>query len=124
MRKRIAFRGPPYKWLYMLIHPWEITSWVWDEIRWFVQRGLYGYADSDWWSLNWYLMEWLPSALRRLAGGHGYPADLTEAEWKEMLLKAADGLDKGFDYWNYNGVPIEFDDAMDFLHKWFWSLWD
>ena len=112
----------------MLTHPWEIVSWIWDEIRWFVQRGLYGYADSDWWSLDWYLLRWLPSALRKLANGYGYPADLTDTEWNKMLLKAADGLDKGRDYldnpWDYDNVPIEFDNAMDFIHKWFWHLWD
>ena len=132
MRKRIAFRGPPYTWRYMLTRPWEIVSWVWGEVRWFIQRGLYGYSDYDWWGLDGYLLKWLPSALRELANGHGYPADLTEVEWRDMLLKTADGLDKGRDYldnpWDYHedydAVPAEFGEAMDFIHKWFWHLWD
>ena len=128
MRKRIAFRGPPYKWLYMLIHPWEITSWIWDEIRWFIQRGLYGYADCDWWGLNGYLLAWLPSALHKLAAGHSHPAGLTAEEWNNILEKIASGLDKGRDYldnpWDYNGPPLEFNEAMALFDIWFWDLWD
>ena len=33
---------------------------IWD----FIQRGLYGYAESDLYSLDTYLSDWIPSALR------------------------------------------------------------
>lgn len=47
----------------------EIFSIPYDlfrELRAFYQRGMYGYADCDLWSLDDYLAEWIPSALADL----------------------------------------------------------
>lgn len=126
--KRIAFRGPPYNWPYMLKRPWEIVSWLWREICWFIQRGLYGYSGRDLWSLDYYLTTWLPPALRELAlTVHGHPPELTIEQWQQTLNEIADGLDAGrewFDEMDNINAPPEFTKAMEQLHRWFWSLWD
>ena len=64
------------------------------KIKWFIQRGKRGYSDQDVWSLDSYLMEWLPKALRQLAKNHiGYPIGLSDKEWISILNKMADGFD-------------------------------
>jgi len=74
---------------------------VWDgitdsfrEIKWFIQRGKRGYADSDLWSLDYYLSGWLPDALRELKKiQNGYPASLTRKEWDKILDEMIEGFE-------------------------------
>jgi hypothetical protein len=47
------------------------------EVKWFFQRGRRGWADCDTWSLDGYMISWLPEALRHLAkNSRGCPPDL------------------------------------------------
>jgi hypothetical protein len=84
-----------YNWKYNLTHPWEIPKHIYYEVRYFIQRGLYGYADSDTWSLDYYLSSWLPSAIRRLQGAHGHPCGLTQKKWEIILERIAEGFEAG-----------------------------
>ena len=65
-----------------------------NKIKYFIQRGVRGFSDEDVWSLDSYLMEWLPKALRQLSKYHvGYPSDLTGEKWVMILHKMADGFE-------------------------------
>ncbi len=63
------------------------------EIKWFIQRGKRGWADSDAWSLNCYLSDWIPDALRCIKKHQGgCPSSLaniksTDKQWKKAQKK-------------------------------------
>lgn len=74
------------------------------ELRWFWQRGWRGYADSDIWSIDYFLLTILPPMLRKLAKDkHGYPAMLYQGKdldgqkgskmWQDILEKMAYGFE-------------------------------
>jgi hypothetical protein len=73
------------------------------EVKWFIQRGRRGYADSDLWSLDWYLSSWMPEALRKLAKevngcpselyDHKAPTDHECHRWERVLREIADGFE-------------------------------
>jgi len=72
-------------------------------IKWFVQRGIRGYADCNIWNLDCYLAKMIPKALRELADiSHGCPPDFFDLYgekgtemWKQTLVSMA----KGFESW-------------------------
>ena len=56
------------------------------EVKWFVQRGIRGWADSDVWSVDWYICKIMPPMLKRLKKiKHGYPCDMTEKQWDSII---------------------------------------
>jgi hypothetical protein len=65
-------------------HPWAPRPWLWvltswQNVRAFIQRGRRGWADSDTWNLDSYLVRWLPDALRYLKQHtHGIPNEMFE----------------------------------------------
>src|SRR3990167_183363 len=91
-------KHPDPWWEVNLIWPlerfWEKIKDIPREIKWFWQRGKRGYADSDLWSLDFYLESWLPEALNQLAketiGSPGEP--MTFKEWQRILRKMAKGF--------------------------------
>ena len=97
IKNRIAFNGSGYNKQYLFTHPWVVVVHYWRELKYFVQRGLYGYSDSDWWGLDYYLSQWMPSALRRFKRkGHLYPGyglANTYKKWGEILEKMAQGFE-------------------------------
>ncbi len=63
-----------FKW-HKIFHPVQ----MYDEVRWFIQRGRRGWADCDTWSLDDYLDGWMPDALRYLKEHkHGVPMGMFE----------------------------------------------
>lgn len=54
------------------------------EIKAFYQRGMYGYADCDLWSLGNYLAEWIPSALTDLEVQGGKVVDFQDLDFEKM----------------------------------------
>ena len=75
-----------------------------------VLRAKRGYGPHDWFDLNDYIAEWLPSALRELAGGYGYPLRIHDYDgaviyehddegddgpriWAETLERMAQGFE-------------------------------
>jgi len=130
-RERLAFPPPRWRWSYLLLHPWEILGYYYREFKWFVQRGLYGYSTCDLWSLDEYLISFLPTAIRELRDtSMGRPCNTTPKEWKKTLTKIANGLESGKKMWRIvdekrpTKAQKEFDEAMRLFHKWFWHLWD
>lgn len=104
-----------------------------NEIKWFIQRGKRGYADCDVWSLDWYLLGWLPKAIRQLRDTtHSYPTSgITPREWGKVLTKMANGLESGYKLGEEYGLEQkvkklkkEFNEGFKLFQKWFWNLWD
>lgn len=107
-------------------------------IRWFIQRGRRGYSDRDLWSLDHYLLSWLPEALDTFKERtHGYPEGITSEEWDEILTKIADDLREARFASNFGDedrmisidereeiLTTKFDETWELLGKWFFSLWD
>ena len=90
----ISFRTG-YNWKYNLTHPWLIPQYFYYGLKYFIQRGLYGYSDRDTWSLDEYIASWLPSAVRRLQNSHGHPCGLTPKKWEKILENIARGFEAG-----------------------------
>lgn len=84
---------------YPIFRFFENVKNVPNEIKWFIQRGKRGYADSDVWSLDWYLSEWLPKAIRQLKKRtNGYPLAFLKNPkgWKDILESIAKGFEADF----------------------------
>lgn len=133
-KRRIAFRGLGYNKKYLLYHPWVIVDHYLSQFRYFIQRGLYGYADEDWWSLDGYLEQWMPSALKHLKYGHGYPgigSANTYKKWQLIVQKMIDGFEAGYylseNFPSKNRFEILFSkqkEGLKLFIKHFNDLWD
>ena len=63
-------------------------------IKWFIQRGLRGWADCDWWNMDSYLVGIIIPMLKRFRGDtHGYPCGLTEKKWDSLLGEMIEGFE-------------------------------
>ena len=126
-------------WSWYLLRPWEFVVDLYREGRSFVQRGSRGYADSDLWSLDWYLRRILAKGLRRLsATTNSYPAvdeAKTYRDWTRILARMANGFQDVIDYeecgWekdkNYSKMKLVYkkeEESLRLLAKWFGHLWD
>lgn len=67
---------------HVLTHPWIILTETYMRTKWFLQRGWRGYSDRDNWSIDSYLNLWMPTALRNLKRGPGYPVDMMPMEYQ------------------------------------------
>lgn len=64
------------------------------EIKWFIQRGKRGYADSDLWYLYWYISNLMVNALKQFDERRcGYPSCLTDKEWSKKLNEMREGFE-------------------------------
>jgi hypothetical protein len=62
-------------------------------VKYFVQRGLRGWANCDTWSLYDYLNEVLPEAIGHLKyHTHSIPMSITEEEWNKILTEIQVGF--------------------------------
>jgi len=67
-----------------------IPKWLFQELREFYLRGMYGWAPSDTWSLDHYLDDIFIGALPYLAKHtHGFPMDETEESLAQCLNEIA-----------------------------------
>ena len=137
-KNRIAFHSAGYNKKYSLTHPWVIIANYWREVKWFIQRGLYGVSDCDVWSFDYYLCEILASGLEELSHGISYPGHgemNTYKKWRDALKLNAKRFQNVIDYEdegclndkNYSKgkqVYHELDEAWKFISKWFGNLWD
>ena len=130
-KARIGFRPAWSYWKYYLKHPLEflrdaVQLPLW-ELKCFVQRGLYGYSDDDWYSLDDYLLTWLPSALREMRDkGIGHPVTEeveTYEDWAAILTQMAAKLDAQREALEGNEIDLP-KDGLELFVKWFYSLWD
>lgn len=64
------------------------------EIKWFIQRGKRGYADSDLWYLCWYISNLMVNALKQFDERRcGYPGYLTDKKWSKKLNEMREGFE-------------------------------
>lgn len=130
-----------YNGRYYLTHPLELLADIFKEIKAFFQRGWRGYADSDLWSLDHYLIQVLAPGLREFARSpFGWPGEpMTYEGWKEILNEMADGFqavadveerfsDEDLDIKEFIKDEKEawkkLDNSLKLLRKWFGHLWD
>lgn len=102
--------------------------------KYLYQRATRGYADCDCWSLDNYLAELIPGAIRNLAACEkSYPMGSTFEDWQATLKKIADGIElhnklEGLEY-DYEDKKLEEklynqrDEALQLFGKHFGSLW-
>lgn len=81
--------SPPfgaYNYAYYAYNPHKYFVALYDEVKWFIQRGYRGYSDRDTWSIDWYLCTWMPEALATLKKRKiGHPIGLTNRAWQVKL---------------------------------------
>lgn len=128
---RIAFRNIP-ELVWMLRYPVRAVQDLLREVGDFFERGWWGYARTDVWSLEGYLAAWLPSALRQMRDGWSYPPDLTPDEWQEKLSLMIGAFEDAFrlidmDYSSHEEAKELIDHSkpgmQEFIDR-FYDLWD
>ena len=101
--------------------------------KYFVQRGLRGWADCDTWSLDDYLNEVLPEAIGHLKyHTHSTPMGLTKEEWSKILTEIQAGFfaSKALSCFCYGteDQQIELTElknkGLHLFAKWYENLWD
>lgn len=133
-KERVAFT-----WYFNWRYPIEAIRDLLRQTKYFFQRGMYGYADEDYWSLDGYLCKWLPGALRRYKKSIGYPGiegAKTPKEWGDVCEKMARGFEAKIKQdeitWSktedfkkkYAKLQKEYEEGMALFVKWFDHLWD
>ena len=93
----------PLSRIYYIKHPWKIFSHAWDNCKAAWQRATKGFAASDVWDLDHYLLTLLPAMLRKLADeGMSYPGIApfeTPEKWETWLREMADKLESLQEDW-------------------------
>jgi len=124
---------------------------MFEEIKYFIQRGRRGYSDRDLWSFDSYLCDIIPPAVRHLKQGTGCPSELWDKKakndechkWDETLEEIAQGFEAAkeianpklrwvekdkweqeVDVLKYEQLNKKYNRAMDLFKKHFLSLWD
>lgn len=142
--------SPPfgdYNYHYYFTHPLSYLTCLGRKLKWFYQRGRYGYADRDVWSVDWYLTSFMGKALRQLSTQvHGVPIIdtgrvitdpndcdcLTMEEWKFTINYIAETFDIARKIEEYDIIGVKemeiamkrFKHGMDMFNEYFFSLWD
>jgi len=122
---------------------------IFRDIKYFWQRGRRGWADSDVWSLDSYLIEIIIPALKQLKENHvGCPGELWDEKatnnechkWQEILeemirgFKACQEMDKALwikgnftkepDIKRLDALEAKYKRGMELFCKYFRNLWD
>lgn len=136
---------------YWFTNPWRIykipVSW-WNDLRFFYSRGRRGYSVYDTWSLDSYLLKWLPDAIRDLReNSHGFPvtmfaddvdwtdpsqdqSDVAEARWTDILARVENGLilarrmSDTYDEAEARAIEDGFRESWSLLGEHFFDMWD
>ncbi len=95
------------------------------------QRGMRGFADCDTWSLDGYLLSWLPEAIQQIREFPAHPEGFTSDEWDEILGRMIAGLECGyqlidFQYETMNetiNLQEEVEIGLDLFREHFFHLW-
>jgi len=86
-----------------------------------------GFCDPECWNLDQTLSEFLLPRLRRFKKiTHGYPPELSEEEWHEILDKIITSLEWNLEQFEETAgnPPKTYQEGFDLLGKWFTHLWD
>lgn len=123
--------SPPFGWYnyaYYFTCPWKYVAHIAFGLKYFYQRGRYGYSEQDVWGLDWYLAHWLPKALRELKDqSHGYPVGQTPNRWGKKLEIMAQGFEAAQQVQDYTLDKKQikvFKRGMKLFSEHFFSLWD
>lgn len=81
---------------------WLSPSTYWNWVKWKIQRANRGWADCDTWSLDGYLSDWLPDALRYLKEHkRGIPSEMFSVEdCNEDGNPSKEGMKRAKERWN------------------------
>jgi len=132
---------------YEEIYYWFWRGWDWmrmvpKEIKWFYQRGRYGFSDSDVWDIGAYIAGWLPDAIKQLRkNASGCPSNVFDNtrkhnqcwKWKKILKEIEDGFRAAndiscdsfaFKKKKYDKLMDKFNKGMNLFRKHFFALWD
>lgn len=92
------------------------------KIKFFFQRNVRGFDDTEVWNLDWYISSYTLPRLKRLKEmTQSHPVNLEYEEWLAVLdeliwLHSSDRFEEGFDYERYNR-------ACELWGKHFKNLW-
>ena len=99
--------------------------------KYFIQRGLRGYAGCDHWSVDNYLNDLIPGLIRDLKNHlHSIPMGMGVPEWEAILEEIAIGFEAGnkiddcFETAEIKALEAKFDRGMELFVKHYRSLWD
>jgi len=104
---------------YYITHPWKWVSDFLRRVRWAWQRSKRGYADCDWWNMDYWMIAVLPSMFDDFAKYHcGYPAGesgFTDEQWTAYIKEIAQHLRNCDEEQktNVNEYEEEFEAMMD-----------
>ena len=132
MIEKLSKKRPWYKetfyWFYRLFY--KIVDFP-KEVKWFLQRGRRGFSDRDIWSFDYYLAKVIHEGTKRLKENKsGYPSDMTEEDWDQILGKISNGFGRLLEFsedpelWDDKKVMAEIEEGKQLLVKYFESLWD
>lgn len=75
-----------YYWLYRNLDTYSHLQNLYRNTKYFIQRGRRGWSNRDVWSFDWYIAGVITEAVAHLKKTtHGFPANLTEEKWNEIL---------------------------------------
>ena len=78
---------------------------MFNEIKWFIQRGKRGYSDADLWNFDSYLCEFMPAALRSLKKDVGCPTQFYDEtalnKENHKWIEAIEAMAQGFEAANF-----------------------
>jgi len=121
-----------YNYAHYFRAPHTFVRDLYNQVKWFIQRGQRGYADCDIWSLDFYLSKWMPAALKRLETNNiGHPFGMTRRGWNTRLRIMREGFeaaheigDKMPDRHELNRLERKMNKGLKMFAKHFLSLWD
>ena len=114
---------------------WRRWHWICDipyQIFYFYQRGRYGFSTQDVWSIDFYLCDWMPKAIRQLKKeSRGHPIESKNIrEWRNTLEKIARGFEAGnklssLDFMENETRPEVWkpNEGLTLFKKYFINLW-
>lgn len=129
--------------LWNIDYYWKEIKSPFLEIKWFIQRGKRGYSDKDLWSLDYYLCEWMPEAIRSYKNSLSWPGShvdgtqMTYKQYQKILEKMAVGFESAkaisnMEYFKgnkickrtYNQLNKKEKEGLILFSDYFTSLWD
>jgi hypothetical protein len=128
--------SPPfgdYNYAAYLYQPHKYIIALYDEVKWFIQRGRRGYSDRDVWSIDWYITSWMLQALEQLKRDtHGHPIGMSKHSWDTRLDLMVNAFRiarkiQDCDYKTpeeYNLALKQFRRGFNLFKTHFFSLWD
>lgn len=82
------FTRTGYNKKYCIFHPWKVIMHKCRDIKCAWQRATKGYCFRDIWAIDNWFTNVFPKMIEELIEvHHGYPTDLTDDEWVEVLKK-------------------------------------